>query len=210
MKHLWVRCPRCLGRVVLGFSLLILVALSDHVPPAWAHGGGALQLSNAAAGPYLVSVWTQPDTLRIGALHITVAVSHPAPDSDNTAGEPVLGAVIRVVAQPLLEGGGAPPLPIEVLATSDAALNKLYYEADFEVMQTGTWRFLIEVTGPDGSGTISFEKEVRPAVNVGWPVWAGIIGVLLLTGWLAQSRARPHATPARPSRPSRPVRPRES
>ncbi len=208
MKRLWACCLRRLGRVVLGFSLLILVALSDHVPPAWAHGGGALQLSNAAAGPYLVSVWTQPDTLRVGALHITVAVSHPAPDSGNTAGEPVLGAVIRVVAQPLPEGGNG--APIEVLATSDAALNKLYYEADFEVTQTGTWRFLIEVTGPDGSGTTSFEKEVRPAVTVGWPVWAGIIGVIVLAGWLAQSRTHPRSTLARPPRPRRPVQPRES
>ena len=208
MKRLWIRCWRGVGSAALGLGLFFLAALSGRVSPAWAHGGGALQLSNAAAGPYLVSVWLQSDTPRQGPMHVTIAVSQPAPGSDNAAGEPVLGAVVRVTAQPLPAGDGR--IPIEVLATSAAALNKLYYEADFEVTQTGLWRFLIEVSGPDGGGALSFDKEVRPAVSVGWPVWAAIIGVLALAGWLAQSRARPHAASARPPRPARPTRPRES
>lgn len=201
---------RGLRRAMWGFNLLLLAALCGYAPPAAAHGGGALQVSNAAAGPYLVSVWTQSDTLRPGPLHVTIAVSQPAPDGgSDAAGEPVLGAVVRVVAQPLPANGGE-AIPMETLATSAAALNKLYYEADFEVAQTGMWRFLIEVSGPDGSGSLSFEKEVLPAVKVGWPVWAGILGVLALAGWLAQSRARPGATSARPSRPARPAQPRQS
>ncbi|GAB4152687.1 MAG: hypothetical protein Fur0021_17700 [Candidatus Promineifilaceae bacterium] len=195
---------RGLRRVMWGISLLLLAILCEYAPPARAHGGGALQVSNAAAGPYLVSVWTQSDTLRPGPLHVTIAVSQPAPDGgSNAAGEPVLGAVVRVVAQPL-PANGAKVMPIETLATSAAALNKLYYEADFEVAQAGMWRFLIEVSGPDGSGSLSFEQEVLPAVKVGWPVWASILGVLALAGWLAQSRARPGTPSARPARPAHP------
>ena len=165
------------------FLALLLILLGSKI--AHAHGGGALQLSNAPAGPYLVSVWTQTDVLRVGRLHVTVAVSQPAADDPTQAGEPVLDASVRVVAMP---ASGGPAIASE--ATTGASLNKLYYETDFDLPAAGVWQFRFEVEGPAGSGMATFAADVLPAANVGWPVFAAVAVVLALAAWLAQSRAR--------------------
>ena len=43
-----------------------------------AHGMGKPQVLNEPAGPYLVSVWTDPDPLRADETHVVVGVTDPA------------------------------------------------------------------------------------------------------------------------------------
>jgi hypothetical protein len=75
----------------------LVLALSGPARTAQAHGGGVPQLTNAPAGPYRVSAWTQPDPPRAGTLHLSIAVSAPQPGAaEAEAGDVVLDAAVRV------------------------------------------------------------------------------------------------------------------
>src|SRR5262249_60463901 len=74
------RGPQVSCRVVIRRAAAALVALAWLVAPApgpriaVAGHGGVVQLNRAAAGPYALSVWTQPTPPRAGPLRVDVAV----------------------------------------------------------------------------------------------------------------------------------------
>ncbi len=149
-----------------------------------AHGGGVPQLVNAKAGPYRVFVWTQPDPLRVGEAHFTVAVSQP-PNLAATAeetGNPVLDATVKMQVEPVNQTGET----LTVLATHDTATNKLFYEADLELPTIGQWRVLVSVEGPAGSGNVEFEIQVSPPPSFNWALLGGLALALLAAGWVIQ------------------------
>ena len=76
--------------VTVGVRIVAIVAsILLPLTPAEAHGG-KLQRELASAGPYLVSVWTQPDPARVGGLDLSTAILR----SDTRA--PVPDAAMRV------------------------------------------------------------------------------------------------------------------
>lgn len=175
-----------------GFWLTLILGA---VTPVQGHGGGVIQLFNAEAGAYWVSVWRQPEPLREGTVHLTVAVIQPPPDrSQPEKGTPVLGATVRVIAQPTFGGE-----VIETMATHEQAVNKFFYETDFEVMQTGMWRFKIVVQGELGEGVTQFEQMVSPKQLFTVPFLIGGVGTILFIGWLIWSRT--HRVSQRPLLP---------
>jgi hypothetical protein len=165
---------------VLRFLLLLVLILVLPTGVAWAHGGGVPQLTNAEAGPYWVSVWTQPDPLRVGEAHITVAVSEPSATSEaqtadsgrayREAGPPILDATVQVQFKPLDRTGET----LTALADHESAANKLFYEADLELPETGLWQVDITVEGPAGSGSASFEAQVSPPAAFDWTLIGGL------------------------------------
>jgi hypothetical protein len=171
-------------RSVLLLAVLILIASRGVV---WAHGGGTPQLVNADAGPYWMSVWTQPDPLRVGQAHVTVAVSEPTETANGLreAGNPILNADVRVRFVPL-DGAGA---LLEATATHEGASNKLFYEADVALTDPGRWEVQVAVDGPNGSGNAAFEAQVAPPQAPIWP-WVGGAGVLVLAGAWVVGRIR--------------------
>jgi hypothetical protein len=175
------------GELALILLCLALLALSG-TQPAMAHGGGTPQLTNAEAGPYLVSVWTEPDPIRVGNFHVTIAVlESPAPSSsERESGDPVLDAMVQVNLKPISETGKS----FVAYATRENAVNKMLYEADLDLASEGQWRVDIQVEGPAGTGSTGFDIEAAPpsvfnaAGGVPWPVWAGGLGLALLgVGW---------------------------
>jgi hypothetical protein len=168
--------------------LLVLAVLVLPVQVVEAHGGGVPRLTNAVAGPYWVSVWTQPDPLRVGQAHITVAVSQPASSAAGReeAGPPVLGADVWVQFRPLDHAGDA----LQVRATHEGAANKLFYEADLDLPEVGRWEVLVSVKGDAGSGDAGFEAEVSAPRSTNW-WWIGGLGLGALTVlWVFQKRQR--------------------
>ena len=171
----------------LGLAALILLFVAR---PAQAHGGGVPQLINAEAGPYWVSVWTQPNLIRVGDFHVTVAISEaPKPGaSTREAGDLVLDATVLVQAQPVSQVGET----LIAHATRDNAVNKLFYEADLTLPADGQWQVDIQVNGAAGAGNAAFEIEALPPsafntlVGFGWPLWAFLGLVLLVAGWWFQ------------------------
>jgi methionine-rich copper-binding protein CopC len=191
-------------------SLLALALVTDHgsARPAPAGHGGVVQLNRAAAGPYALSVWTQPSPPRTGTLRVDVAVMREP-------GVPVAGAVVRVRAEPLERAGGS----VEADARLDADPLGVRYRASLALGTAGPWRVTVSVAGPAGPGTVSFPVDVQPAGLRWWPHALGALGLALLAAiavaWrrrraaavalllvLAASPAWPHAslvrsTPAR-------------
>ncbi|MFQ5576214.1 MAG: FixH family protein [Anaerolineae bacterium] len=163
-------------RLIVVPALAVLAAAQ----PVWAHGGGAPQLVNAPAGPYRVSVWTQPDPLRAGEVHFTVAVTDPA------AGAPILDAGVTVTLTPLSGSGAAISSP----ATHREAVNKIFYETDFELPAAGRWQVVVAVDGPRGRGQTDFEVDALPAAANRWRWWAGGLLAALLTGAVGVAIAR--------------------
>lgn len=175
--RMWRRFLACLPVLVLG-SLLALGLPGK----AAAHGGGTPQLANTRAGPYWMSVWTQPDPIRAGKAHFTVAVARPPADPSAAAepGPPVLDAVVEVQLAPV----GRPRSVLVVPATHQTAANKLWYEADVDLPSAGRWLATVAVHGPDGSGSAGFEIEVLPPARFpAWTLFGGAGLAVLAAGW---------------------------
>lgn len=141
--------------------------------PVAAHGGGTPRLVNEPAGNYLVSVWTAPNPLRIGQVHITIALSEPT--DEGLPGEPLLGAAVRVMMEPQDIPDAQ---PVGGLATHEQSVNRLFYEIDLEVPVEGLWRVTLLLDGPAGRGQISFDLQILPPAGPLarlWPLAAGLV-----------------------------------
>jgi hypothetical protein len=178
-----------LGRIkglvstLAGLVLVLPIVFWTTTGAAQAHGGGTPQLVNAPAGPYQVSVWTQPDSIRAGQkLHISIAVSESSNQAE--ASNLVLGATVHVQLVNLTPTGET----LAAFATHENAVNKLFYETDLDVPTEGEWQVLVEVEGPAGAGSAAFHIEALPSSASNtlvrrWPLWGGAGLALLATGW---------------------------
>jgi hypothetical protein len=164
------------------FLLVLVVGFVGGA--AQAHGGGTPQLTNVRVGPYGVSVWTQPEPLRVGVVHLTVAVAEPltpAAGQSVEVGPPVLNAVVQLELKPLDRLHQTLVVP----ATHQAAVNKFFYEADLDLPAAGQWEVRVLVNGPAGAGDARFEVEVLPPSTFsGWFLGSGLVVVLLAFGWV--------------------------
>ena len=183
-------------RVISAFLCVPLLLLTALL--AQAHGTGTPQLLNAPSGPYLLSIWTDPDPLRTDETHVVVAVLEPA------TREPIVTGVEVTVRLEPLSGDGAAQT-----ATADTdETNRLFYAAEFnDRVAPGRWRVGVLVTGERGAGDeVAFEVDIIAARGFNW-LWLGIGGLLLAVAlWLALSlrggsaprSARPPTPPRRP------------
>ena len=149
------------GRQAMIWSLVALAWLAGAASPRWASAGhgGVVQLNRAPAGPYVLSVWTQPAPPTAGLWRVDVAVMRET-------GTPVTDAVVRVRADPLAGAG----LPVESDARRDADPLGVRYRASLTLGAAGPWRVSVSVAGPAGSGALTFPVDVEPASR-GW--WLG-------------------------------------
>lgn len=185
-------------QAVLGALLVCCVAFLAGACSqlALAHGGGAIQLADVPAGPYLLTVWTSPPTARAGtALHLTVGVNEVSSGTP----QPVLDAVISIELIPV-DGTAA---IMTAQATTEQSVNKLLYEADMTVMTSGSYSVLVMVAGPDGEGEASFTIVVEPKNEISWLaitlVGVGLfIAVLLIWGRRKSKPNRMQRIPRRP------------
>ncbi len=142
-------------------SVAFVLALSLSTSTARAHGGGTAQLTNEDIGPYWISVWTSPEPVREGTLHVTVSVAEPGEEGERQAGPPVLDATVDLLLIP--PEGTMDAVSAE--ATTEQSANKLFYEADMQLPAAGEWRAQIDVQGEEGSGQAAFDLAVQPAQN---------------------------------------------
>jgi hypothetical protein len=152
-------CPKTALAVT---SLVSLWALGSN---AWANGGTP-QLTKAQAGPYMVSVWTQPEPPRVGLLHISVAVMRPP------TGEPVLDATVRLTAQSLDQPGAR----LVAHATREQGNSKLFYDTTLALPTPGRWRFTVQVQGAAGEGSAAFTLTAMPPASLPW-LFLGLAGI---------------------------------
>lgn len=132
--------------------------------------GGRLQLARAPVGPYLVSVWTDPDPPRLGRLDVSVAVMTP-PD-----GEPVLDAEVRLRVGPPGGRESAPPVTLR----RGGGGNLLLHHEEVDLPTSGRSTLTVDVTGPAGRGAVTFSIDVLPRQGSAWVVAA--ISLLVMLG----------------------------
>jgi transposase len=147
--------------VILGW-----VILATACPPLCADGG-SLRLS-AVQGGYRISVFTAPTPFRQGAVDVSVLVQ------DRDTGQPMpLARVSVCMTKP---GHRTLSYP----ATHDAATNKLFRAAQFELPASGRWELEVQVEGLHGMATIGGEVEAAAPLPrwrelwmwIGWPAVA--------------------------------------
>ena len=148
---------RSLVRLVLTCSFLVIPASRLRAD------GGAVRLRERAGG-YQVAVFTSPTPLRAGPVDVSVLVQ------DAATGECVPEARVTV----RLQGPGAAPA-LERPATTEAATNKLFRAAEFQLPEPGWWDVAVAVEGPHGPALVRFglqADEPPPRWLDLWP-WFG-------------------------------------
>jgi hypothetical protein len=124
--------------------------------------GGSMRMTGEVEG-YQISVFTAPVPFRAGPVDVSVLVQ------DSRTGEPMPQARVSVrMTKP-----GQPA--IEQPATSEAASNKLFRAAQFELPDAGRWEMRVQVQGPHGLAVIGGDVEAAehlPRWREVWP-WFG-------------------------------------
>jgi hypothetical protein len=153
------------------FRTTLLLVLFSYLSPylsSVARGDGGVVRLHERTGAYQVTVFTSPTPLRAGQVDVSVLVQ-------DAAGEFVPEAQVTVrLTSP---GSGA---VLQFLATSEAATNKLFRAAVFDLPAPGRWDVEIEVEGPQGSARLRLGVEADgppPRWLELWPwfTWPGLV-----------------------------------
>jgi hypothetical protein len=135
-------------------------------------------------GDYQVSVFTAPTPCRAGTVDISVLVQNTA------TGQPVEQARITVQLTPRGRSGGTLRYP----ATSDAATNKLFQAAIFELPAPGWWDVEVVVEGLQEPLRVHFDIEAEEPLPHWfdlwpWVCWPGLaILLFVLHQWLLRRK----------------------
>jgi hypothetical protein len=156
-------------RSLIGSVLLGWLSLGPWCAPARADGG-LLRLAGER-GAYQISVFTTPTPFRAGPVDISVLVQNAS------TGDLVTQA--RVIVRMAKERR----LALEYPATIEAATNKLFRAAQFELLEPGRWEMRVEVEGALGSAVIAGEIEAAEPLPpwrelwpwIGWPALAIVL-----------------------------------
>jgi hypothetical protein len=141
-------------RPVVGATVFVALVTTIWCAPASADGG-SLRLS-ATKGAYRIAVFITPTPFRAGVVDMSVLVQ------DASTGEPMSG--IDVTVRMTKSGRHE----IEVPATTEAATNKLFRAAQFDLPEPGHWKIEVRVDGSHGMALLGFEEEAADAL----PHWA--------------------------------------
>jgi hypothetical protein len=166
-----------------GFAFRLLpVSVLFLSPSLAAADGGTIRLSERK-GNYQITVFTAPTPLRAGPVDISVFVQNAA------TLEPVSDVQVTISAT----WRGSPDVVIQHPATTDAATNKLYYAATFDLPEPGSYSLEVFIAGTLGDAQVHFELEAAEPVPawlamwpwVGWPVLAILLFSIhqLLVRW---------------------------
>jgi len=145
-----------IGGVILGWLFL-----GTWCAPASADGG-SLRLSEKKGG-YQIAVFTAPAPFRAGAVDISALVQ------DASTGDPMTQMQVTIR---MTKSGG---LVLEYPATTEAATNKLFRAAQFNLPEPGHWELQVQVEGSHGLAVIGGEvdaAEPLPRWQEMWP-WFG-------------------------------------
>ena len=134
--------------------------------------GGTVRLSEQK-GNYRITVFTAPTPLRAGPVDISVLVQEAA------TGE--LASEVQVTIKAVWRG--SPGVALHHPATTEAATNKPYYAATFDLPEPGWYSLEVSIDGALGEAQVRFDLEAAEPLPpwlamwpwVGWPVLAIIL-----------------------------------
>jgi hypothetical protein len=144
------------------FAFFLMPICACYSLPSSARAdGGAVRLFERV-GNYQIAVFTAPTPLRAGPVDISVLIQNA--DTHQT----VSGARVTIKASQQDQ----PQAAISRLATNDAATNKLFQAAIFELPAAGLWELEISVDGSLGTAETRTELQVDeplPPYIALWP-----------------------------------------
>ena len=166
--------------VVAGLTVFLIISPAT----TFAHGAGE-EITSVVSGPFIIGVRMLPAEPVVGIFHISVSVR------DVTTESQVNGATVNVFA--IKKDGGANLFSPALTATSES----LYYDANLELEEAGTWIFRTDVETDSGSGSAQFELYVaersRGGSNLALGTALFAVVVLAIVGgatWVAYSARR--------------------
>jgi hypothetical protein len=169
------------ARPIIGLFLLSSFVLC---PLSFARAdGGALRLRERV-GSYQIAVFTSPTPFRAGPVDVSVFVQ------DAATGECVPQA--RVAVRLTARGSGQ---VLEYPATAEAATNKLFHAAVFQLPEAGWWDVEVAVEGPHGPARVGLGVEAGeppPRWRDLWPwlAWPALaLALFVIHQRLAQRKA---------------------
>jgi hypothetical protein len=112
------------------------------------------------AGGYQVAVFTSPTPFRAGPVDVSVFVQ------DAATGECVPEALVTVC----LRAPGASRI-LQCPATTEAATNKLFHAAVFQLPEPGWWDVEVAVEGPQGPAFLQFGVEAEEPLPRWLELW---------------------------------------
>lgn len=170
---------------LIGLGLAAIIVFAD----------GGTMLFRKQAGPYVITAFSEPVPVRVGAADISAMVQE-ASDHGTVLDARVMMRLRKTASGNITE--------VVAPATHDPATNKLLYAAHITLPSTGSWMLEVDVTGKNGaSESVSGDLSVLPAqqpVRSQWPYLAIVPAVILffvLNQWLRKKRGirSPRARP---------------
>ncbi len=166
-------------------GLLLISSFILHPSSFLRADGGAVRLSEQQ-GNYRITVFTTPTPVRAGPVDVSVLVQ------DAATGEPAPDVRVDIQATQR----DAPAVTIRHPATTDAATNKLYHAATFDLPEPGWYALEVSVVGARGEAQVRLELEAAdppPPWRGLWP-WVGwpVLAILLFSvhQYLVRRRVR--------------------
>ena len=144
-------------------GLLLFSSFIFHPSSFLMADGGSLRLRERASG-YQIAVFTSPTPFRAGPVDISVLVQ----DAATRECAPEARVTVRLTAR----GTGD---VLEYPATAEAATNKLFHAAVFQLPEPGWWDVEVAVEGLHGSALLRFgiqADEPPPRWLELWPWFA--------------------------------------
>lgn len=174
-----------LATLLRAVKIMLVLFLFSLLNP-WsiqAHGGGTPRLINAGEGPYRIFVWTQPEPLRAGEIHVSIAITKPPPEGskvdDRNFSNDLDSAVkdAEVVLTLARLNDSTAPL---VIVAAPSTVSEFFYEADLTLPTDGLWEMSLLAQAELGSSEAEFQAEVLPERQVNWLLLGGGIGLFAL------------------------------
>jgi hypothetical protein len=151
-------------RVAAGLVAVFVLSLLPSMAMA---DGGTIRFSERK-GEYQITIFTAPTLLRAGTVDVSVLIQNAATQ------QPVSDVPITIKTTQRGDRG------VEVChpATIEAATNKLFRAATFDLPEPGWWEIEASIDGPLGETQACFDVEVAEPLPpyltmwawIGWPV----------------------------------------
>jgi hypothetical protein len=163
--------------------VILLSGVLLHPHGALRADGGAVRVSERK-GDYQITVFTSPTPLQAGPVDVSVLVQ------DTVGGGPVPQARVLVRATPRRQPG----VGISYPATTEAATNKLFRSAVFDLPEPGVWDVEIVIEGLRVPLRVHYQMEAEEPLTrlddlglwIAWPAVA--ILVFAVHQWLVRRR----------------------
>jgi hypothetical protein len=161
----------------------LALMLNVMIAPIGAHADGGVVHLREASGPFLVTVFAAPETLRVGMIDTSVLVQ------DRKTGTVVLDTAVNLELQPMANTNP----PFSIRARLGQARNKLLQNVTVNVPTSGWWAVKIFVRRGREEVVLATKLLIMPAASRLAALWPFLILPPFAIGLFALHQALRHS-----------------